>query len=144
MDIREVTKGDQQSWADMWKLYLEFYETACPAEVYQATWARIMDPDEPMYAVMAFEAGKAVGLVNFLYHKSFWEVEDRVYLNDLYVGLSRRGAGIGGKLIKSVENHAKEHNATLVYWLTDAANTQAQILYDKVATRTPFIKYRMP
>ncbi len=144
MDIREVTKDDQQSWADLWKHYLEFYETACPADVYQTTWARIMDPDEPMYAVMAFDTGRAVGLVNFLYHKSFWEVEDRVYLNDLYVDPFCRGAGIGGELIKSVENHAKEHNAALVYWLTDTDNKQAQILYDKVATRTPFIKYRMP
>ena len=143
MDIRLVTKDDQQSWADLWKLYLEFYETSRPPEVYQATWDRIIDPNEAMYAIMAFDEGKPVGLVNFLYHKSFWDIEDRVYLNDLYVNSSCRGAGIGQTLVKSVENHAKEHNVALVYWLTSMDNVQAQILYDKIATRTSFVKYQV-
>jgi len=143
LDIRLVTKDDQQSWADLWKLYLEFYETSRPPEVYQTTWDRIIDPNEAMYAIMAFDEGKPVGLVNFLYHKSFWDIEDRVYLNDLYVNSSCRGAGIGQILVKSVENHAKEHNVALVYWLTSMDNVQAQILYDKIATRTSFVKYQV-
>ncbi len=143
MDIRLVTKDDQQSWTDLWKLYLEFYETSRPPEVYQTTWDRIIDPDEDMYAIMAFDAGKPVGLVDFLYHKSFWDIEDRVYLNDLYVDSSCRGAGIGQMLVKAVENHAKEHNVALVYWLTSTDNVQAQILYDKIATRTSFVKYQV-
>lgn len=143
MDIRLVTPEDQQDWATLWKLYLEFYETSRPAEVYQTTWDRILDPDERMYSIMAFDAGKPVGLVNFLYHKSFWDIEYRVYLNDLYVGDTSRGAGLGRKLIKSVEKHANDHNVASVYWLTSEENTQAQILYDKVATRTSFVKYQV-
>lgn len=143
MDIRMVTKEDRQNWSDLWKLYLEFYETTRPLDVYQKTWDRIMDPKELMYAVMAFDAGKPVGLVNFLYHKSFWDIEDRVYLNDLYVDKSCRSAGMGKALIKAVEDHAKHRNAALVYWLTSTDNTLAQILYDKVATHTSFIKYQL-
>jgi ribosomal protein S18 acetylase RimI-like enzyme len=143
LDIRLVGQEDEQDWVELWTLYLEFYGTTRPKEVYQTAWNRIMDADEKMYSIMAFDEGKPVGLVNFLYHKSFWDIEDRVYLNDLYVDNTSRGSGLGRNLIKSVENHANEHNAAVVYWLTADDNKQAQNLYDKVATRTSFVKYQV-
>lgn len=143
MDIRLVKAEDKADWAALWEAYLAFYETTRAPEVYDRTWERIMEPSETMYAALAFHEGKAVGLVNFLYHKSFWDIEERVYLNDLYVDSTYRGLSIGKKLIKVVEKHASDHNAASVYWLTSTENAQAQVLYDKVATRTSFIKYQV-
>ncbi|KAB7610302.1 GNAT family N-acetyltransferase [Amylibacter sp. SFDW26] len=143
MDIRLVEAEDKADWSALWEAYLTFYETSRPPEVYEKTWDRIIDPNESMYSALAFQDGKAVGLVNFLYHKSFWDIEERIYLNDLYVDSTHRGLSIGKKLIKAVEKHGSEHNVASVYWLTSTDNAQAQVLYDKVATRTSFIKYQV-
>ncbi len=143
MEIRLVRPEDKEDWAILWRAYLDFYETKRPAEVYEETWKRIIDPNEAMYSALAFHDSKAVGLVNFLYHKSFWDIEERIYLNDLYVDATYRGLYIGKNLIKVVQKHGSDHNVASVYWLTSTQNAQAQILYDKVATRTSFIKYQV-
>ncbi len=143
MNIRLVEAGDKVDWFALWGAYLTFYETSRSTEVYEKTWERIIDPNESMYAALAFHEGKAVGLVNFLYHKSFWDIEERIYLNDLYVNSTYRGLSIGKNLIKVVEKHGSDHNVASVYWLTSTENAQAQVLYDKVATRTSFIKYQV-
>jgi len=143
IDIRLVQAEDKSDWIALWEAYLRFYETARPSEVYEMTWQRIMDSDEKMFSALAFQDGKAVGLVNFLYHKSFWDIEERIYLNDLYVDPTCRGAGVGAGLIKTVEKHGSDHNVASVYWLTSTQNKQAQVLYDKVAMKTSFIKYQV-
>jgi len=83
-------------------------------------------------------------LTNFLYHTSFWEVEDRCYLNDLYVRPDTRGLGAGEALIQATVDHANTQGVDIVYWTTAGDNAVARGLYDKVARLTPFIKYQVP
>jgi len=45
-------------------------------------------------------------------------------------------------LIEAVYQKARVANASRVYWLTQSNNTQARILYDKVADNLGFIQYR--
>jgi GNAT superfamily N-acetyltransferase len=143
IDIRAVTAGDHDKWSDLWRSYLQFYKTELPPEVYAASWQRILDPDTPMHSALAFRGDEAIGLVNFLYHKSFWDTRDRCYLNDLYVSTDARGAGAGESLIRYVDTHAAGCGAGEVYWLTAQDNLTARRLYDRVATLTPFIKYKI-
>jgi GNAT superfamily N-acetyltransferase len=146
MDIetRLVENGDYADWAALWHDYLAFYKTARPEEVFRESWSRILDPDEAMYSALAFHDGRAIGLVNFLYHRSFWNITDHCYLNDLYVDPEQRGGGAGAKLIAFTQAHAEAQNATQLYWLTAQDNAPARKLYDQVATLTPFIKYACP
>lgn len=143
IDIRAVTAGDHDKWSDLWRSYLQFYKTELPPEVYAASWQRILDPDTPMHSALAFRGDEAIGLVNFLYHKSFWVTRDRRYLNDLYVSTDARGSGAGESLIRYVDTHAAGCGAGEVYWLTAQDNLTARRLYDRVATLTPFIKYKI-
>ena len=141
---RLVIPSDRDSWTALWRDYLAFYGAERPADVYDSTWARICDPEQAMFSALSFRDGRAVGLVNFLYHKSFWDVQDRIYLNDLYVAPDARGAGIGEALVDLVSTHARENDAAQVYWLTAKDNTTARRLYDRIGTLTPFIKYTCP
>ena len=50
--------------------------------------------------------------------------------------------GLGRALIEAVYEKARVANASRVYWLTQSNNTQARILYDKVADNLGFIQYR--
>ena len=139
--IREPVVEDCEAWSGLWRSYLEFYGTTRSEDVFDWAWDRILSGDSDMFSRLAFIGDKPVGLVNFLYHKSFWEPELRCYLNDLYTVAEARGSGVGQALIAAVTSHAKERNAARLYWLTAQDNKTARALYDKVARCTPFIKY---
>lgn len=142
-EIRAVAADDHADWAALWHDYLRFYKTELPAEVYAASWQRILDPDTPMHSALAHRGGSAIGLVNFLYHKTFWDTRDRCYLNDLFVSADARGSGAGEALIRHVGAHAAARGAGEVYWMTANDNLTARRLYDRVASLTPFIKYKL-
>ena len=83
-----------------------------------------------------------VGLVHWLYHRTFWAIGDNCYLQDLYVSPDARGGGHGRALIEHVAAEARSHQATRLYWNTHETNATARRLYDAVAVRSGFIQYR--
>lgn len=133
-----------KSWHKLWAQYLDFYGTSREQSVADTTWARILDPMQKMYSILAFKNGDAIGLTNFVYHPTFWDINDRCYLNDLFVSPDVRGTGAGAALIEATRQHASEAGAPCVYWTTAEDNTTARHLYDKVSDKTPFIKYEIP
>ena len=141
---REATSDDWPAWSRMWFAYLRFYETERPAAQFELTWSRIQSHEEPMHCIVAVSGEDHVGLVNFLYHRSFWDDEPRCYLQDLFVEPSSRGQGIGAALIDEVAAHARSSGASALYWLTASDNDRARRLYDHVSILTPFIKYGYP
>ncbi|MCZ4328311.1 GNAT family N-acetyltransferase, partial [Brachybacterium paraconglomeratum] len=66
------------------------------------TWQRFLDPSEPTHAALAWSDGQAVGLVQWIFHRTNWSVEHSCYLQDLFVGADQRGGGIGRLLIEHV------------------------------------------
>ncbi|WP_299354810.1 GNAT family N-acetyltransferase [uncultured Shimia sp.] len=140
--IRPVTNSDKSSWEALWDQYLAFYETERSQEVKDLAWRRIHSENEPMFSHLAEDGeGKPVGLVNFLYHRNFWQAEDVCYLNDLFVLPETRGTGAGRHLIQSVISQAKEDGVTEVYWLTAKDNHTAKRLYDSIVQQFPFDVY---
>lgn len=103
----------------------------------------MLDPAEDMFCLVAEnEDGEMIGIVHFLYHRVTWAVEDRCYLEDLFVAASARGTGAGRALIEAVYAAADERGADQVYWLTQEFNAEGRRLYDRVGRLTPFIKYQ--
>ena len=143
LEIAIAQKKDEQEWRRLWKAYLEFYETTRETSVYDASWARILDPHSKMFSLLAHLDGQTIGLSNFLYHDSFWEEEPRCYLNDLFVDPAVRGSGAGAALIEATHAHCVQNGGAQLYWTTAQDNHIARGLYDKLANLTPFIKYNM-
>ena len=141
LEIALARPEDEAEWRRLWTAYLEFYETSRPEPVFASSWKRILDPNTAMFSYLAHLDGKTIGLSNFLYHDSFWEEEDRCYLNDLYVDPEIRGSGAGAALIEATYAHCKSRGASQLYWTTAHDNDVARGLYDKLANLTPFIKY---
>lgn len=142
IQIRPLETGDRRAWEPLWQGYLTFYKTALAPEVTELTWRRLNDPVEPMHGFAALIEGRIVGIVHYLYHRSTWTMGPYCYLQDLFTAEEARGLGVGRALIEAVYERAQADGASRVYWLTHETNTDAQALYDKIATRSGFIQYR--
>ncbi|HTC36328.1 MAG TPA: GNAT family N-acetyltransferase [Bryobacteraceae bacterium] len=143
--VRGVTPADYAAWKPLWDGYNAFYgrkdETALPHEITQATWQRFLDPNEPVFALVAERDGQIVGLVHYLFHRSTTLLQPTCYLQDLFTVPAERGRGIGRSLIEAVCERAKAAGSKRVYWHTQDSNTAGRLLYDKVAKHAGFIVY---
>lgn len=144
LDIRSPTPTDRPAWEALWSGYQAFYKVEIAAATTDETWRRLLDPSEPVWAVLAWQDDVAVGLVQWVFHRSTWSVTDFCYLNDLFVAPALRGGGVGRCLIAHVHGEATRAGCGRLYWLTHESNTQAMKLYDAVARNSGFVQYRMP
>ena len=147
ISIHALTARDREAWGALWQGYLTFYETTLSQEIYDFTFARLIDADlKDCAGFLAFDGdhatGQAVGLVHCLYHLHMWQRGQICYLQDLYVASTHRNQGIARKLITEIYAHADSRGAEGVYWNTQDFNHTARKLYDKVGVKTPFIKYK--
>jgi GNAT superfamily N-acetyltransferase len=140
--IRPLRLDQRAEWQPLWKAYLDFYGTSVSPEVYETTWSRLHDPDEPMFLLGGHLDGRLLGIVHYLYHRSCWTTENYCYLQDLYVAEAARGLGLGRALIEAVYREARAAGAGRVHWLTHETNATARALYDTLADRPGFIQYR--
>jgi GNAT superfamily N-acetyltransferase len=101
-----------------WKGYQRFYEVDIPYFVTLQTWARFLDPMEPMHAALAMVGKQASGLVHSIYHRSTWATGNYCYLQDLFVADDARGSGIGRALIEHIYANAKRRGVSRVHWST--------------------------
>jgi len=142
--IRELLKEDRPGWENLWGGYLDFYEAPLDPVVIEVTWSRLLDPAEPMMALVAKDAGthELIGLVHCVFHRGTWAIGEFCYLEDLFVAAGARNHGVGRALIEAVYNRADERKCERVYWLTHESNETARALYDKIARKSGFIQYR--
>ncbi|KQQ53534.1 GNAT family acetyltransferase [Pseudomonas sp. Leaf127] len=142
LQIRPVSPQDHAAWLALWQAYLRFYQTELSDEVSASTWQRLLDEQEPTHAALAWQGAQAVGLVNFIFHRSNWSIEDACYLQDLFVDPHQRGTGVGRHLIEYVYARAQEQGSRKVHWLTHETNATAIRLYERIAERAGFIQFR--
>jgi len=144
--VRSVLAADFARWLPLWEGYNAFYgragPTALPETVTRTTWARFLDPAEPVHALVAESDGELLGIADYLFHRSTISIPPICYLQDLYTVEHVRGRGVGRSLIEAVAARAREAGAERLYWLTHETNHTAMRLYDAVAERSGFIVYR--
>ena len=141
IEITELRPADRERWTELWRLYLEFYETALPDEIYAHTWARILDPAAPIYGFGARVGGRLVGITHYLFHDHAWSPKEVCYLQDLYVDSDVRGGGVGRALIEAAAQVARDRGCLRLYWTTKEDNARARRLYDYIAKFNGFIRY---
>jgi GNAT superfamily N-acetyltransferase len=143
--VRPVRQSDHAGWKPLWDGYNAFYgrsgPTALPNEITETTWRRFFDPAEPVFALVAEDAGRLLGLTHYLFHRSTTRIEPTCYLQDLFTAPAERGRGIGRALIQAVFEQARSAGISRVYWQTQHSNAAGRLLYDKVARHAGFIVY---
>ncbi len=142
MQIKRLAESDLAAWTPLWEGYLTFYKADLPAATTSLTFARLLDPAEPMGGFIARDASRtARGIVHWIDHRSCWTPGDYCYLQDLFVVRETRGQGVGTALIEAVVDDARSRGCSRVYWITHETNEVAQRLYQKVAERSGFIQF---
>ena len=107
-----------------------------------ATFERLLGDDPWMPRGLIAELdGRPVGLTHYLFHAHCWRTERVCYLQDLFTDGAARGHGVGEALVAGVYAAADAEGAPSVYWLTQDFNATARRLYDRIAARTPFVRY---
>ena len=143
VSVRPLRDSDFDEWRELWTGYLVFYKTEVAPELYRSSFERLLSNRVNEFnGLVAVKDGKLIGLTHYLLHRHGWKIENVTYLQDLFVTPSVRGSGAGRALIEAVYAKADEAGSPSVYWNTDEANETARKLYDRIGTKTPFIKYR--
>jgi GNAT superfamily N-acetyltransferase len=139
--IGKLAPADRAAWEALFRAYIDFYRRTEPDEMYETKWREFLD-DTRMHALGAKLNGQLVGIAHFFAHPST-SGPDVCYLQDLFTAEEARGRGVARALIAAVAEWAARRSLRRVYWHTQASNTTARRLYDKVASESGFLVYRM-
>lgn len=147
LTIRPVEPRDKAQWQALYDDYHSFYERPdLPQSFFDTAFSRLTAPEgREVHALVAEdETGRLLGLTHYLYHAHLWRPEGTCYLQDLFTAGDARGRGVARALIEGVYAEADRVGIPAVYWLTQEFNYAGRMLYDKVAVRSPFIRYNRP
>ena len=137
--IRAISLEDRDAWARLFVDYGVFYETSFSDEVVESTWRRLLDPVEPIHALVAEVDGSVVGFAHYRSHPDTFSTGRDWFLDDLYTAPDARGQGVATQLIE----HLTQLTDGTLRWITAESNTTAQRVYEKLATRTTWVTYEV-
>jgi GNAT superfamily N-acetyltransferase len=142
--VRPLQARDKPVWLALFKGYIEFYKAIVSEDVIETLWQRLMRGGEGFHVALVAvdDADIPVGLAHVLFHRSTWSNGWYCYLEDLFVDPARRQKGVGRALIEAVYAEADARRCARVYWMTQETNATARTLYDRVASKSPFVQYR--
>ena len=143
IEIRPVADGDFFAWLDLYEQYAAFYETTLSDQKALLLWSWLTAPDHEEDGLVAVDDGRIVGLAHMREFPRPLEGDRGLFLDDLFVLEDKRGTGIGRSLIAAVRDRAQERGLGVVQWITARDNTDAQQVYDSVATRTSWVTYEI-
>ncbi len=144
--IRLIAASDQGQWQLLYAAYQAFYDRPdLPQSFFDDVFARLMR-DDPLefYGLVAVDGTSLLGLTHYVFHPNIRLPEGTCYLQDLFTVPDVRGKGVGRALIRAVYDAADARGVPSVYWLTQEFNYPGRMLYDKVAVKSPFIRYDRP
>jgi GNAT superfamily N-acetyltransferase len=143
VEVRDATPSDESDFRRLWQGFCDGYGLTLAPEVTDFTWARLMDPANPLTARLAVVDGRAQGFAIHQHHPSTWVLGDDGYLEDLYVDPAARGHGLGRALIEDLVAIGRARGWRRLYWLTEIGNATARRLYDQFCDNDGHIRYRM-
>lgn len=141
ISIGKLAPSDRVVWEALFRAYIDFYQRVEPPEMYDRAW-REFQVDTSLHAFGARLDSRLVGITHFLVHPNT-SGPDVCYLQDLFTAPDVRGRGVARALISAVVDWARARGCGRVYWHTQASNSTARHLYDKVAENRGFIRYQI-
>ncbi len=140
--VRKAEARDQQRWRELFDGYCIFYKREPSEPLKRHTWARILDDEVPVHAIVAETKDEGViGIANYLVHEHTLGLTPACYLGDLFVDPAQRAGGVGYLLIDWLREEMKRQDWCRLYWHTRLTNYRARGLYDKFTPHSDFVRY---
>src|ERR1700719_1349573 len=94
--VTAIGPQDRARWAELWRGYLDFYETELPPEIYEHTWQRLIAAESPIRGLgarLGSDTAPLVGITHYLFHAHAWMTQEVCYLQYLFVDATARRHG---------------------------------------------------
>ncbi len=147
--IRPLGAADRAEWDRLYAGYAAFYRVEQTGAMRDRVWGWLLDPAHPVTGLVAERDGGLVaegqgGLVGLAHFRAFarpLSASTGGFLDDLYVDPAARGSGAAQALIAAVAEAGRAQGWTVIRWITAEDNARARAVYDRVASRTPWVTY---
>lgn len=139
--IRPLTPEDRAAWDRLFKGYADFYKVEQTQTMRDTVWGWLHDPDHGSNCLVAELDGAVVGFTHYRPFVSQLRAATNGFLDDLFVDPATRGSGAAQALIDAVAAKGRENGWGVIRWITAEDNYRARGVYDRVATRTPWVTY---
>ena len=144
MLVRPVEPADHDRWFELYRGYTRFYEVEHTDEMTERVWGWLQDPGQDLEGyVVLDDAGRVVGLAHMRPFVRPLHAATAGYLDDLFVDPAARGTGAVDALLDFLRSLAAERGWSTVRWITSETNYRARAVYDRQASRTPYLTYDM-
>lgn len=141
--VRAPTDADEAAFLAMWDDFVQGGPEPCAPGAAAHVWRSVMDEANPMQCLIAEAEGRAVGFAVYVAHPYTWSPRSVCYLLDLYVRPEARGQGHARALMDALAEIGRREGWLRVYWMTQEDNLRARAFYDKIARRSPLVRYDM-
>jgi GNAT superfamily N-acetyltransferase len=146
MHIARVTENDLPDLLPLMRDYCAFYAAEPGDEkLLDLSHALLADPDGEGFQLIArADDGRAVGFATVYWSWSTLSASRTAILNDLFVCVDARGAGLAEALIEEARQRSAARATTLT-WQTAPDNLRAQRVYERIrAVREEWLEYSLP
>jgi GNAT superfamily N-acetyltransferase len=140
--VRPAEPRDETGWRQLFDGYCLFYKRTPSDALARHTWARILDNDSPVHAIVAEGREEGIiGIANYVVHEHTLGLTPACYLGDLFVDPAKRATGVGEQLIDWLVAETRRKGWSRLYWHTRLNNYRARGLYDKFTPHSDFVRY---
>jgi len=139
--VRSIEPRDKGRWRELFQAYRDFYQLDQSDEIITRVWGWLSDSDHEVQGLVAEIDGVIRGIAHYRRFSRPSTGSVGIWLDDLYSDKQIRGRGVGRALISQLTQLAAAEGKSVVRWITAADNTDAQVLYDRLAKRTDWITY---
>jgi GNAT superfamily N-acetyltransferase len=135
--IRAATPSDVATILRLIRELAEYEREPDAVEATEATLTEALFGATPAAeAVIAEEAGEALGFALFFHNFSTWTGKRGVYLEDLYVTPEARGRGVGKALLSHLAGIALDRGCARFEWAVLDWNAPAIGFYDSIGAES--------
>lgn len=139
--VRPLAAGDRAGWDVLYKAYADFYGVDQTDAMRDRVWGWVMDTAHEVTGFGADADGRLVGLAHVRAFARPLSATVGGFMDDLFVAPDVRGTGVADALIAAVRAHGVAQGWSVIRWITAEDNARARAVYDRVATKTPWVTY---
>ena len=69
--VTAIRPQDRARWTELWRGYLDFYETELPPQIYEYTWQRLIAEESPIRGLgarLGTDNAPLVGITHYLFY----------------------------------------------------------------------------